>query len=93
MKETCKRCLLLQSGEADVYKTVKDFIENLDSELKVDESEYKERLSFCKNCDYLLSGMCLKCGCYVEIRAVLKEKSCPDTNDIKWKALFHQEEK
>lgn len=92
MSEACKRCLLLQSGEADIYKTVKDYLDNLDSELKVDNREYNKRLSFCRKCDYLISGMCLKCGCYVEIRAALKEKSCPDSNDIKWTAFYQQEE-
>lgn len=92
MKEACKKCLLLQSGEADVYKTVKDYIDNLDNDLKVDKKEYNRRLSFCKNCDYLLSGSCLKCGCYVEIRASLKEKSCPDANGAKWTALTQQKE-
>ncbi|MGN1420062.1 MAG: DUF6171 family protein [Eubacterium sp.] len=93
MSEVCKRCLLLQSGEADVYETVKDYIDNLEDELKVSVDEYNRRLSFCRKCDFLISGMCLKCGCYVEIRAVLKEKSCPDANNVKWTAFYQQEEK
>ena len=36
------------------------------------------------SCDYLLAGMCRKCGCYVEIRAILKDKHCANFDDMKW---------
>lgn len=84
MKNECKRCLLLQAGEKQSYETVRNYIDNLDSELKVSDCEYNRRLSICRQCDYLISGMCLKCGCYAEVRAVLKNKACPDVDNIKW---------
>ena len=80
----CKRCLLLEAGEKASYKTVSDYIDNLDDSLKVDEKQYKLRLEKCKNCDYLISGMCLKCGCYVEIRALLKDKHCACYDNRLW---------
>ncbi len=80
----CKKCLLLEAGEERSFRGVSDYIDNIDSALKVDEDVYKKRLSLCKVCDNLISGMCLKCGCYVEIRAVLKDKSCPNFDDKKW---------
>lgn len=80
----CKRCLLLEAGEKASYSTVSDYINNLDDDLKVSTKEYNRRLSFCKNCDNLISGMCLKCGCYAEIRAILKNKSCPDFDKKLW---------
>lgn len=82
--EKCKRCLLLEAGEKSSYKTVSDYIDNLDNSLKVDEKQYKLRLEKCKNCDYLISGMCLKCGCYVEIRALLKDKHCACYDNRLW---------
>ena len=33
----CKRCLLLEAGEKASYKTVSDYIDNLDNSLKVDD--------------------------------------------------------
>ena len=84
MYHKCKKCLLLEAGERKSYQTVKDYLNNLDSSLRVNDKEYNKRLSKCKNCEYLISGMCLKCGCYVEIRAALKNKNCPDFDDRKW---------
>lgn len=80
----CKKCLLLEAGEEKSFKGVKDYIASIDDSLKVNDCLYNERLSQCRLCDNLISGMCLKCGCYVEIRAVLKDKSCPNVDDKKW---------
>lgn len=84
MLHPCKKCLLLEAGENQSFEEVRDYIHNLDDSLKVSDEIYKKRLSYCKACDHLISGMCLKCGCYVEIRAVLKNKSCPDFDNRKW---------
>lgn len=84
MIHKCKKCLLLEAGENKSFETVRDYISNLDDELKVDDDIYISRLTLCKSCDNLISGMCLKCGCYVEIRAILKDKDCPDYNNHKW---------
>lgn len=84
MEHICKKCLLYEAGEKNAYKTVKDYINNLDSEFKVEEVIYNSRLEKCKSCDFLISGMCLKCGCYAEIRAVFKDKQCPNFDNQKW---------
>ena len=75
MEHFCKKCLLLEAGEDAAYKTVSDYLSTLNDSLKVDEELYKKRLDFCRDCDNLIAGMCRKCGCYVEIRAALNEKS------------------
>ncbi|MCC8074210.1 MAG: tetraprenyl-beta-curcumene synthase family protein [Clostridiales bacterium] len=85
MTNECKKCLLMEAGEKNAYQTVKDYLDNLDEKLKVSDEVYKTRLSFCKSCDFLLSGMCRKCGCYVEIRAALKDKECANFDDKKWR--------
>ncbi len=84
MYHPCKKCLLLEAGESKSYQTVKAYIDNLDDSLKADEKLYHKRLSECKACPELISGMCLKCGCYVEVRAALKDKSCPNTENRLW---------
>lgn len=84
MEHLCKKCLLLEAGEDAAFQTVSDYLKTLDKALIVDDDLYSERLSYCKNCDYLISGMCRKCGCYVEIRAALKDKGCPDFDCKKW---------
>lgn len=84
MSIKCKKCLLLEAGEEASYKTVADYISNLDNALKASDSEYNRRLDLCRSCDFLIAGMCRKCGCYVEIRAILKDKSCPDADNRLW---------
>lgn len=80
----CKRSLLSEAGENKSYTTVREYLDNLDDSLKADDKTYKSRLDECKKCDFLISGMCLKCGCYVEIRAALKDKHCADYNNKIW---------
>lgn len=84
MQHKCKKCLLLEAGENKSFETIKAYIDNLDSEQKVSTDTYNYRLEQCKECDNLISGMCLKCGCYVEVRAILKNKNCADYNLQKW---------
>ena len=84
MEHICKKCLLLEAGEKAAYKTVTDYLDTLDDELKADKALCDKRLALCRACDYLIAGMCRQCGCYVEIRAALKDKSCPNFDDRKW---------
>ncbi len=80
----CKRCLLLESAEGDMLRAITERVEKLPPEEKVSQEVYEERLALCRSCDNLISGMCLKCGCYVEFRAAFKDKRCPNTADRKW---------
>ena len=75
---SCKKCLLYEMPDAARYQSMYDYIKNLDEELKVSEELYQQRLAICKECDHLLMGMCRICGCYVEMRACMKRKMCPD---------------
>lgn len=84
MEHVCKKCLLLEAGEKKSFESVKAYINNLSEDLKVNKTEYQKRLLLCKECSNLIAGMCLKCGCYVEVRAILKNKTCADYNNKKW---------
>ena len=84
MTNQCKRCLLLESGQKSTSEEVNALIEQIDDECKVDSEGYSARLKLCKSCDFLISGMCRKCGCYVELRAIQKALHCPNADDIKW---------
>ena len=39
---------------------------------------YEKRLTICRDCPNILEGMCRLCGCFVELRAALKVRKCPD---------------
>ena len=84
MNRDCKKCLLLESAEGDMLELIKEKIEKLSSEEKASSVVYESRLALCKECDYLISGTCLKCGCYVEFRAAFSSQRCADSSNRKW---------
>lgn len=74
----CRKCLTRDMiGQEETFRSMWEYIENLDIELKASEQLYEKRLSICKGCDMLLQGMCRKCGCYVEMRAAVGKNFCP----------------
>lgn len=73
----CKKCLLRDLPEAEYFKTMYEYIANLDPDIKAEPDVYEERLALCRDCEELLSGMCRLCGCYVEMRAAVRKNYCP----------------
>ena len=76
---------LLESGQADMAKLVRDYVASLSADEKTDEATYAARLNICRTCDDLHSGTCALCGCYVEARAAKKRQGCPKVPE-KWGA-------
>lgn len=75
---SCRRCLLREMADQDEYfRSLQVYIENMDPNIRTEEGLYEERLAVCRECDMLLQGMCRKCGCYVELRAAVKNNVCP----------------
>jgi protein-arginine kinase activator protein McsA len=50
---------------------------------------YKERLAICKACEFYFSttGTCLKCGCFMRIKAKISSLSCPIKKWVKTSIL------
>lgn len=84
MAELCKKCLLNEIAEADTLRDIKSRIEKLSATERADDELYAQRLLLCKECENLVSGVCMKCGCYVEFRAAFKKQKCPNTRGRKW---------
>ena len=57
---------------------MQEYISNIDMHIRTDGEEYKNRLDICKQCDNLVNGMCKICGCFVEVRAAVKNNYCPN---------------
>ncbi len=74
----CRKCHLYQETEEEFREKLKEYIADLDPEECVDQETYESRLLSCSACAYILNGMCRLCGCYVELRAALKVRHCPD---------------
>lgn len=75
--EKCRRCLLRESGRQNKEKEILECILRIKEGERADEKLYSQRLSLCRECDFLIDGTCLKCGCYVELRAAFKNNRCP----------------
>ena len=48
---------MLEAGERVTYSEIMDYVATLDKHDLADESLFKKRISFCKECENLLSGM------------------------------------
>lgn len=79
MLRICRRCLTreLMGEEEDYFRNLREYIDNLDADIKADQELYEYRLGICRECDLLLNGMCRICGCFVELRAAVGKNVCP----------------
>lgn len=75
-KKYCRKCLLREMDQKEYFDNLYDYINRLDEDIKASDELYENRLQICKSCDYLEEGMCKACGCYVELRAVMKNNIC-----------------
>lgn len=78
MQVHCKKCLLRELDDSSYYATIQDYLSTMQEDMKVLEPVYEARLSVCRECGHLSGGMCALCGCFVEIRAMRRDKDCPD---------------
>lgn len=74
----CRKCLLEKETPEEYFEKLDAYISNLDPDVKVSQELYEERLTICRDCPNIIDGMCRLCGCFVELRAVLKVRKCPD---------------
>lgn len=76
-QKPCPRCLLAQMDKGRYEDIVLRAVSALLENDRASEKICQERLQMCRSCDNLISGTCLSCGCYVEIRAATKKGRCP----------------
>ena len=73
----CKRCWLYELADRTARDSVRSYLDTVPDSEKATEEVCDGRLALCRACEFLLTGMCRKCGCYVEIRAALSNSGCP----------------
>lgn len=86
MKRSCRLCLIRDIDPAEYEAKIKRILDNMEPSEKAASSLYENRLGICQACDYLNSGTCTACGCFVELRAARKNGRCPYS---KWKTLLN----
>lgn len=82
-KRVCKKCLLQDIAPEEYLENMRIYLTGLDDDIKTEDRLYNERLSHCKECNNLIEGLCRLCGCFVEYRAAIMHKACPDIHP-KW---------
>ena len=77
-RKPCPRCPEFYGDRQEEEEKIARYIGNIPAEDRVSGEEYQNRLAVCGDCGMLREGICGKCGCYVQIRALRREMGCPD---------------
>lgn len=91
MIKYCRKCLLDETQE-EYFEKLHRYIENLDCSDRVSSLIYEKRLAICRKCSWLSNGMCRLCGCFVELRAAIAVRKCPDSPE-RWSSCVNNVEK
>ncbi len=76
-KRKCRRCQLYEQLDKRQNESFDKLIDRIPSDERTEDSLYDKRLSCCEKCGYIINGTCRACGCYVELRAAMKQSECP----------------
>ncbi len=81
----CRKCLPGGMSKEAFFEDLERYVERISPDERVSEESYWKRLEICRACGQLQEGMCRICGCYVQLRAALKVKGCPEVHP-RWTA-------
>lgn len=90
-RRPCPRCPEFLPGEAEMEKTLLEYVASLPEETRVDDDTYERRLRLCEACSLRVGGMCRVCGCFVRARAAKRGLSCPKPGGAEWSAAEPRE--
>jgi hypothetical protein len=72
----CRRCLLYESSDRELSRTVYEYIASLPDDIKAPSDVCARRLELCRQCNWLANGICGACGCFAEARAARRDARC-----------------
>ena len=79
IKRGCLKCLIADLPQGEKLRQIlTERLEQISEEERTGSAEYTMRLECCRKCGELHEGTCAQCGCYVELWAARKGKSCPE---------------
>ena len=73
----CRKCFLEEIDPEAYERDIKRLLDLMEPEEKAKEPVVRERLAVCRTCSYLGRATCNACGCFVELRAALRDGRCP----------------
>lgn len=77
MRQPCKKCLIADLDYDEYTENIAQYIKKVPEDMRVPDEEYQRRLDLCRRCEELANGICAKCGCFVELRALKIRSRCP----------------
>ena len=77
--EPCIPCQRTGLSDREYEVVLKNYLENMDEDMKTPEPAYRERMSSCSRCEFLRNGICRLCGCFAALRAAKTHNRCADT--------------
>ena len=80
----CRLCLDDVPEGDDLAARIREFVLALPEPQRVSRAVYERRLARCGECRYLSGYTCLRCGCYVQIRAAKSAMDCPLPGGSGW---------
>ena len=83
-RSVCRLCLIRDISEERYQKEILSYLDRIHTADRAEEELYEQRLNVCRTCNDLVSATCMRCGCYVELRAALKRADCPHVPS-RWK--------
>lgn len=83
--DNCKGCSASVRLVSEDIKAMIDEVLSSGNFKVVEQELYNKRLAQCSDCKYLeYNTTCMQCGCIVQVRALLEEKSCPQPGKTRW---------
>lgn len=80
----CRLCTEFEQKDEDLKRQLQIYMDSLSKEQKVEDQLYRQRLEKCDTCEGLRQGLCKFCGCFVTVRAIKKQMSCPNPKGKMW---------
>lgn len=83
--DNCKGCRASVRLVSEDIKRIIDEVLSSGNFNIVEQELYNRRLSQCSSCKHLqYDTTCMHCGCIVQVRALLEDKSCPLPGKNRW---------
>lgn len=73
----CRKCELAKQYGGGLEEYLLRYLAQLTPEEQAEDVTYARRLACCGKCTWYMEHMCRACGCYVQLRAAVKEQNCP----------------
>lgn len=80
----CRLCTAFEQEGEVLMEQIQKYLCSISDELKVEEELYHKRLEKCDTCEAMHGGLCKYCGCFVVVRAIKKQLSCPHPGGSCW---------